>query len=330
MLIGAFAAIGLGGGAVAHADSIALKTAPSAISDVIAGQPTEFRFEIERSGGSTFWLYEQPQSVPCAAKVNLQTGTAWSAYYSGTNTWTWTRTRTYQAATAFRLCGYLLPGYDADRNVAPTAAATWDVTVRAPAATLAVSGIPAEISSTRSFPVTFTATTEAPREVRFLLVGGVTCPPNASGESAYATSPRTVNGGPDVATATVDLSTAATGTYSWCGYVGSGVSSNVDQVVPLGSVTIVAPRSCRISVGAVRRNRSLPGTCVNVPVGKRLETRWFRYTSKRRTAKRQRTAYVSLGSSRFRIPTTKRSRGQYRVEIWVDGQRLAERRVRIR
>lgn len=270
-------AVGVLGGlatpGLASASSIRLDLNPT---DVLAGRPTEYRFTTDQPQEGALYVYRQSRSLACPRTPALQTGESFLNGFLGANVAPGGSSlrgvyTSYQPGD-FRLCGYVQPRYD--RGADPLASAVWDITVRAGVTALAVTGIPATIAPGGPYTVTFSSTTESPREVSYVLVPGSTCPPAPVGPVTYTTGARDVNGGPAVWTENLNFSSTPTGVYTWCGFVGNDLSEGqIEQTTPLGSISIVTPPppppkvvppTCSLATPSVRRGRKIAVRCARV------------------------------------------------------------------
>jgi len=90
------------------------------------------------------------------------------------------------------------------------------------------------------------------------------------------------------------------------------------------------PPRCKIGKASVRKGRTLPISCSRLASGTRIEARWYRFTSRSKRGKRVGSAYVTVRSGAGRIPSGRRSRGEYRISLWHGSQKLSSRSIRVR
>jgi hypothetical protein len=329
-----FAFLGLAP-ATASAASVGLVVTPS---DVVAGRPTEFRFTTFDTVDSRVYVYKQTTVAPCAGKPSLQDPDQYvDDNYQQSGEQAFVKTFTYPVPETFRLCVYLQPtsadpGTGSIKASAPRAQGTYDIAVRGTRASLAVTGIPATVGPGGMFDVTFTTTTESSRQVQYLLVPGAACPPNTNAAYVYASDRQNVIGGPVTGTARVDLSDSPTGLYTWCGFVGADVrSGQVDQVTPLGTVTIAVPPApaatpkppaCALVDRSAKRGRAFRIRCYRMP------SKFVRVRYKR--GGRSVTKSVRLKNGVARAGTRGLAYGSWKVSFLADSGKVGSGRITVR
>lgn len=303
----------------------------------IAGLPVELTYRHDAPSAYYVYAYQQSPQAACALKPSLQSndqvsiGSRVSGSDSGPSITR--RTITFTAATTIRICVYLQPQAPCcnyNENT-PLAVTPIDITIREPASTLAVAGVPSSIAPpARTYRATFTTTTEAPSTALYQLVPGGSCPAAPASNEVFESSGN-AGGGATVWTNDVDLSGAAQGTYTWCGFVSLNSGSGYTPKGALGSVVIATPPpapakpqppACALVDGAAKRGTAVRVRCYRVS-GTAIRVR---YKRKGRTV----TKVVTLKNGIARAGTRGLAYGRWSVSFLADTGKVGSGKVTVR
>ena len=103
------------------------------------------------------------------------------------------------------------------------------------------------------------------------------------------------------------------------------------RFTPAEAVLGPLPPACVIRSSRIRPGQAVRIQCARVPLGSRLEIRWYRRTSRDGRYKRLASRWVTKGKAdEVRTSSKGRRRGSYRVSVWLGKTSLGSRTLHIR